>query len=73
MDDDTLTIAELITAREQCAAIVVRYGERYLPIFERLENEVLVRKKQYLLFERAQQIARKNGTQYDTQNGTQMK
>lgn len=39
------TLDQIIYARDQCAEMIALYGEKLLPIFERLENEIKVRKK----------------------------
>lgn len=70
MNDPTLN--QIIEARNRCAEIIAQYGERYLPIFERLENEISLRKKKQELLNRAISISLKNGTQNSTQNGTQL-
>lgn len=62
---------ELISARDKCAQIITLYGEQYIPIFERLENEISCRQKRQELLNKAIRIAtRKNGTQNGTQSGT---
>ena len=48
-----LTLDQIIQARNRCAKIIALYGEQYLPIFERLENEIELRMKQQTLLERA--------------------
>ena len=62
------TTEELIVARNQCARIIALYGERYLPIFVRLENEIALRDQQKVLLKKAVNI----GVKIDTQNGTQI-
>lgn len=70
------TFKQIIKARNQCANIIALYGEQYLPIFERLENEIALRKEKQALLEKAININSKNdtqnGTQNDTQNDTQL-
>ena len=36
---DQLSLAQIKRAYHQAAKIVARYGDKYLPIFERLEKE----------------------------------
>ena len=51
------TIEQIIEARNQCAEIIALHGEKFLPIFERLENEIAIRqKKQELLVESISKI-----------------
>lgn len=63
------TLDEIRKARDECARIISLHGESYLPIFERLENEIAQRKHQNRLLKKALKI----GTQNGTQNGTQLK
>lgn len=49
---------ELEDAIVQAARIVARYGEQYLPIFERLENEMNAARDDSLRLSRAFEIAR---------------
>lgn len=58
---------DLIKARKECARIIAQFGEKYLPIFERLENEIAKREYQNLLLEKAVQIGTQNGTRFGTQ------
>ena len=41
---DQLSLAQIKRAYHQAAKIVARYGDKYLPIFERLEKEYNDRK-----------------------------
>ncbi|MEM9299158.1 MAG: hypothetical protein AAGA64_12320 [Bacteroidota bacterium] len=61
------TLDEIIVARDECARIIARFGDQYLPIFERLENEIEKREKDGALFRRALKIATQNATQSATQ------
>lgn len=61
-------LEKIIKAQNNCARIVTLYGERYLPIFERLENEVQERLKKQKLLKRAILIGKN-----DTQNGTHLR
>ena len=63
-----MTLDKLTHARDRCAKIIVEYGEKYLPIFERLENEIENRRNQKNLLNRALEIGTRNGTQ----NGTHL-
>lgn len=47
------SLDEIVSARNRCAQIIALYGERYLPIFERLENEIELRMNRQNLLERA--------------------
>lgn len=69
---DEPSLEEIITARDQCAYVIAKYGERYLPIFERLEKEISVRENKQKLFEKAIQLGSKNGTGNGTENGTEI-
>ncbi len=66
---DEITLSEIIEARDKVAWIIVKYGKRYLPIFERLDFEVEKRKKEEELLQKAITI----GTQNGTQSGTHLK
>ncbi len=57
-----ITLKDIEEARDRCAAIIYHQGEQYLPIFERLEQEVEARKKKDRLLERIHKIATGNGT-----------
>lgn len=48
---------DLNNAYVQAAQIVAKYGDKYLPIFERLENEYFERKKKTATMERAMEVA----------------
>lgn len=73
MQDIDISLADIIQARDKIAAVVMEYGEQYLPIFERLEHEVEKRKKQEALLKKAARIYHKNSTQNGTHFGTQNK
>ena len=66
MKDKKVTYDQLVEARNKCAFIISKYGECYLPIFERLENELKAFEKNKALLKKALHI----GTQNGTQNGT---
>ncbi|HEY9177505.1 MAG TPA: hypothetical protein VIN07_07440 [Flavipsychrobacter sp.] len=61
------TLKEIIEARDKCATIIAKYGERYLPIFERLEKEIEIRMERQKSLEKALDIATQNNTQNATQ------
>ncbi|MCG8483566.1 MAG: hypothetical protein MJA31_09685 [Clostridia bacterium] len=65
------TKEEIIAARDRCAQIIALYGERYLPIFERLENEIALLEQQQVLLKKAICLGNKIDTQSATQNATQ--
>jgi len=60
------SLNQIIKARNQCAEIIALYGEKFLPIFERLENEIVIREKRQRLLDKAINIGSKNGTQSGT-------
>lgn len=62
------TVRELIDARDKCAHIIAKYGERYLPIFERLEKEIGIKKEREKYLKKALEIATQNDTHNATQN-----
>jgi len=63
------TLKEIMDARDKCAIIIAKYGERYLPIFERLEKEIKIRMERQKCLDKALKIATQNGTHFGTQNG----
>lgn len=63
------TLAEIIDARNKCAHIIAKYGEQYLPIFERLEKEIGIRMERQKYLDKALKIATQNDTQNATQTG----
>ena len=58
---------EIMTARNQCAEIVAKYGERYLPVFIRLEKELIAQQEKQVLMKKALGIATQNVPQFATQ------
>ena len=58
---------ELLVARKICAQIITKYGEQYLPIFERLESEIDSRNKRQQSLDKAVKIGTQNGTHFGTQ------
>jgi len=57
---DQLSLAQIKRAYHQAAKIVARYGDKYLPIFERLEKEYQSRKDKVKTLKRAIKIAEKH-------------
>ncbi|MGI1670406.1 MAG: hypothetical protein K6L74_08795 [Neptuniibacter sp.] len=57
---DQLSLAQIKRAYHQAAKIVARYGDKYLPIFERLEKEYQSRKDKVKTLNRAIKIAEKH-------------
>ncbi|GAB1261475.1 hypothetical protein [Aurantivibrio plasticivorans] len=57
---DQLSLAQIKRAYHQAAKIVARYGDKYLPIFERLEKEYQNRKDKVKTLKRAIKIAEKD-------------
>lgn len=55
-----LSLSQIKKAYHQAAKIVARYGDKYLPIFERLENEYQGRKDKIEALKRAIKIAEKH-------------
>lgn len=64
-----ISLETMVQARNKCARIIALHGEQYLPIFERLEKEIVLRKQKDELLQKALKI----GTQNGTQNGTQLR
>ncbi len=52
---------EIQEAYRQAAVIVAKYGDVYLPIFERLETEIREIKKQKALLKKAIEVASMTG------------
>ena len=61
------SIEQIEEARNVCAKVIAMHGEKYLPIFERLDNELHQRKKQDCLLQKALKIATQNDTHFATQ------
>lgn len=57
---DQLSLAQIKRAYHQAAKIVARYGDKYLPIFERLEKEYHDKKARVKTLNRAIKIAEKH-------------
>jgi len=53
----SFTQAQIIEARDYAALVVARYGEAYLPLFERLEREVANLEKKEDTLARALRLA----------------
>ncbi|MEW8332985.1 MAG: hypothetical protein AB2692_18770 [Candidatus Thiodiazotropha sp.] len=62
--DDLISETKIETAYIQAAKIVSKYGEKYLPIFERLENELHERRKRSAIIKRVYEVALR--TEIDT-------
>ncbi len=54
---DQLSLAHIKRAYHQAAKIVARYGDKYLPIFERLEKEYKKHADQKKAVDKAKKIA----------------
>lgn len=61
------SLDELIRARDKSAEIVVKYGEKYLPIFERMEKEVELKRQKKKLLNKVHEIVTQNVTHIGTQ------
>lgn len=55
-----ISLEEIIEARDKVARIIVKYGERYMPIFIRLDEEVEKRKEYNRYLEKVRRIAAGN-------------
>ncbi len=66
----TVTTEDIQKAYLKYANIIEKYGDIYLPIFERLENELLKRANAESTLERAIRIS--TNTQIDTRIDTQI-
>jgi len=60
ISDKEVSLKSLRTAYLQAAKIVSIYGDKYLPIFERLEKEYVERNKKRDILQRALNIADEN-------------
>lgn len=58
---EPLTLEKLLLVRSIAAQIVVRDGEKYLPIFERVDQEVEAMKARQTSLEKALMIAAETG------------
>lgn len=67
------TLKQIIEARDKCAIVIAKYGECYLPIFERLEKEIEIRVERQKYLDKALKIATQNGTHFGTQNQSRAK
>ena len=59
--DREISEEEIQEAYRQAAVIVAKYGDVYLPIFERLETEIREIKKQKTLLKKAIEVASMTG------------
>lgn len=58
-----ITLDQLQKAHIQAAKVVSIYGEKYLPIFERIEKECIKRQRKIALLTKAQSIFNSNNTE----------
>ncbi len=58
---------QIIAARNECARIIALHGDKYLPIFERLEKEITKHEQHNKLLMKAMKIGTQNGTHIGTQ------
>jgi hypothetical protein len=54
---DQLSLSQIKRAYHQAAKIVARYGDKYLPIFERMEEEYKKRVEHKNIVDKAKKIA----------------
>lgn len=66
MKDEEVSLQDIIRARDKCAYIIAKYGQQYLPIFERLEKEIEIREERQGYLDKALKIATPNVTQNAT-------
>lgn len=62
MKDEDVSLQDLIKARDKCAYIIAKYGQQYLPLFERLEKEIEIREERQKYLDKALKIATPNVT-----------
>lgn len=55
--DKEVTMEELQECYESLAQIVKKHGKEYLPLFERVHNEIQMRKKENRLIDIAHRVA----------------
>lgn len=58
--NEELTMEELYECYNSLARIVKKYGNEYLPLFERVHNEIEMRKKKNRLLDIAMDVANKS-------------
>jgi hypothetical protein len=58
---EELSMDELYDCYRTLARIIKKYGKEYLPLFERVHNEIEMRKKENRLLEIALKVADENG------------
>ncbi|MCX5495783.1 hypothetical protein OSH11_13800 [Kaistia dalseonensis] len=54
---EEITLADLSHGRDLAACLVLRFGEKFLPIFERLDSECTTRERREDMLLRARQVA----------------
>lgn len=58
--NENVNYKNLQNAQIVLAKVIVKYGNKYLPLFHRIENELKEVEKRQILLERARQIAQDN-------------
>ncbi|OEK01169.1 hypothetical protein BFP97_06435 [Roseivirga sp. 4D4] len=62
-----IQLEKIKEARDECARIIALYGDKFLPIFQRLETEIEQREHQNKLLAKALKIGTQSGTHFGTQ------
>tara|TARA_R110000868_G_scaffold1211_2_gene9368 strand:- start:95309 stop:95578 length:270 start_codon:yes stop_codon:yes gene_type:complete len=68
-----VSMRELYECYNKLACIIKEHGDEYLPLFERVHNEIESRKEKNRMVDIALRVAESNsksGTHFGTQNGT---
>ncbi len=60
-----INLDQLIEARTKMAVLIATYGEQYLPIFERIESEIVILEKRNAVLHKALNIATLNEKKLD--------
>ena len=71
--EEDVTMRELYECYNKLACIIKAHGDEYLPLFERVHNEIESRKEKNRMVDIALRVAENNsksGTHFGTQNGT---
>lgn len=71
--EDDVTMRELYECYNKLACIIKQHGDEYLPLFERVHNEIESRKEKSRMVDIALRVAENNpksGTHFGTQNDT---
>ncbi len=58
-EHDNVSFVDLRSAYEIAASMVAKHGDKYLPIFERLDKEIQTRKQQEHIKAKALEVAKK--------------